>query len=693
MEANPAMRDRDLDDGNQDDILHALHTDTFDSGVDPSSSFPLLGQAEIDRAGYDSYLRATNDWDTFASCPPTVWEGDYASGSLGDPPHTGSFHPPTQLQSSLQQDGFTCEFQDLWNGLDGSIHSGTGSFDFASIFPYSEASSINDADLGQLAIVNQESSVISNDNIVSSFQDSASGILKRWLENHSDHPYPSNDERASLEEQTGLTSKQLSTWFANARRQRKKSLSGHGSSVRSPIQACLAVPPNPAAENWPSMSPLDRWRHSPPEIEAVSRTAITNIFAGSVASKSSSFDRGDLMPAPDDSQPHVHQGPAPTPSVASSESRVSSSSGSSAHSLNSNDSHGSFGRFYASETPRRRRRRKIHPDRPSSKPNRRQFQCTFCTDTFKSKHDWTRHEKTLHLSLESWICAPFGATFRDSSNDEKCAFCDDSDPSKEHVESHRYDECRDKPPALRTFYRKDHLRQHLRLVHGVGKFIPQMEKWKSEVTNINSRCGFCGHTFHLWSERNNHIAHHFRSGAHIKDWRGCRGLDPAVALAVENAMPPYLIDIESRGPEPFSAARRNRKTTTSENLTTRTGAARDAGSYIEQNQPTPFEYLTARLGQFVRKVQAAGTPLTDEMLQREARCFVFGDDDPWNQTAADHPDWLKLFKEGMGLDSTASVIQPDLRPEMDATIMLQRPGFRLPWSTEEWMPHTTPPMI
>lgn len=27
----------------------------------------------------------------------------------------------------------------------------------------------------------------------------------------------------------------------------------------------------------------------------------------------------------------------------------------------------------------------------------RTYQCTFCTETFKTKHDWQRHEKSLHL--------------------------------------------------------------------------------------------------------------------------------------------------------------------------------------------------------------------------------------------------------------------------------------------------------
>jgi hypothetical protein len=41
----------------------------------------------------------------------------------------------------------------------------------------------------------------------------------------------------------------------------------------------------------------------------------------------------------------------------------------------------------------------------------------------------------------------------------------------------------------------------------------------------------------------------------MRDWRGCRGLDPLVALGVENAMPLYQIGIYSMGTEPFSASR------------------------------------------------------------------------------------------------------------------------------------------
>ena len=52
----------------------------------------------------------------------------------------------------------------------------------------------------------------------------------------------------------------------------------------------------------------------------------------------------------------------------------------------------------------RRKQRKVTSSRFRSHQNFvvRKYQCTFCTDTFKTKYDWQRHEASIHLSLEQW---------------------------------------------------------------------------------------------------------------------------------------------------------------------------------------------------------------------------------------------------------------------------------------------------
>jgi hypothetical protein len=84
--------------------------------------------------------------------------------------------------------------------------------------------------------------------------------------------------------------------------------------------------------------------------------------------------------------------------------------------------------------------------------------------------------------------------------------------------------------------------------------IASMDTWKSEAQYIKSRCGFCGMNFDKWQERIDHLAKEFRNGAHMQNWKGCRGLDPHVAIHVTNAMPPYLIANERKSPFPFSAS-------------------------------------------------------------------------------------------------------------------------------------------
>jgi hypothetical protein len=241
-----------------------------------------------------------------------------------------------------------------------------------------------------------------------------------------------------------------------------------------------------------------------------------------------------------------------------------------------------------------------------------------------------------------------------------------------------------------------------------------MESWKSEAQSINSRCGFCGMNFDKWQDRIDHLAKEFRNGASMKDWRGCRGLDAHVAAHVTNAMPPYLIANESKSPFPFSAtnsasmkvSQRGRSLAALNKLMyhqhhnlyleqsdleyllpsdkiSPTGVfiphnmgdvSMDSSSSVSpthasfntHNQtscsasphPNPnatcWEILTLRLGRFARQqIEKHGVDsLTDEMLQSKARQILYDSDDAWEQTAADNPEWLSLFKKAHGLDNT-----------------------------------------
>ncbi|KAJ1323309.1 homeobox domain-containing protein [Microdochium nivale] len=174
---------------------------------------------------------------------------------------------------------------------------------------------------------------------------------------------------------------------------------------------------------------------------------------------------------------------------------------------------------------------------------KRRFQCTFCTDAFVKRHDWQRHEKSQHLALEWWTCCPddgLASTHVDPETAAaSCVFCGLQDPDRRHLDDvHGLGTCAARPEAERTFYRKDHLRQHLRLMHGDCAFAPAMEGWRTELVELKSRCGFCGVDFETWPARVSHLASHFRAGVTMDRWQGDWGLEPGVAASLERATLP-----------------------------------------------------------------------------------------------------------------------------------------------------------
>lgn len=178
------------------------------------------------------------------------------------------------------------------------------------------------------------------------------------------------------------------------------------------------------------------------------------------------------------------------------------------------------------------------------------FQCTFCTETFHTKFTWQRHEKSLHLPLEKWICGQDGPRYLDSQSEARCTFCDQPSPDDSHIETHNYSLCHNRPVKERTFYRKDHLGQHLRLVHNlrpedVGG---RLDRWKAVTPTVQSVCGFCGIGLQTWDTRVDHLADHFKMGSSMADWKGDWGFSDSTLARVEHALPPctFLLFEKSR---------------------------------------------------------------------------------------------------------------------------------------------------
>ena len=367
-------------------------------------------------------------------------------------------------------------------------------------------------------------------------------ILKNWLSTHHRHPYPSEVEKEMLQRQTGLNKTQITNWLANARRRGKvqppRSTSPHfGTSTYS---KSIDIPRRPGTPALEAMNPLQRWANSPPENEPASVSAIARAVTASSSALSSGLNSPYSYNYTDDGSSKSLCNQSSASSLGTSQS--SNGSFSSVYSHGSRNSWGSLGSVQYNSHGRRRRRRRATTKKETSTglaAPLKTFQCTFCTETFRTKHDWQRHEKSLHLSLERWVCAPDGPRVTHPDTGKLCCvFCGEENPDDAHVESHNHSACQERTLEERTFYRKDHLNQHLRLVHNVKFSEWSMQPWKVATPEIRSRCGFCGIVMDTWTIRVDHLAEHFKTGYSMADWKGDWGFDVPVLDMVENSIPP-----------------------------------------------------------------------------------------------------------------------------------------------------------
>ncbi|KAJ5815140.1 hypothetical protein N7474_006917 [Penicillium riverlandense] len=370
-------------------------------------------------------------------------------------------------------------------------------------------------------------------------------VLREWFSQNQTYPYPSEAEKDRLSRETGFSTKRISTWFANARRRQKQKLQ---TSTVHPDSHFRAGSPMVTSTLSSMLTPMERWQVSPPEDEPVPKSVIQDAIASE--SMEAPLDIMDAFLDPfsidgsamdlfnfEDSSSHL---PSSASSFGSRASETSASdSASSAWSYQSSGGEGSFLPFPL--IPKRNTtRRQRHTRRGSTSNDVHQYQCTFCTQSFRKRHDWTRHEKSVHLPLDSWICTPsvddmnrrLKAETGSQSEPSSCPFCELPSPTPSHLEEHEFAVCAEKPITERSFSRKDYLWQHLRKFHGCTKTpVPDLDAWRSSGSVVHSRCGFCERALPSWRARAEHLSEHFRNGARMEQWAGDWGLD-AMAMGV-----------------------------------------------------------------------------------------------------------------------------------------------------------------
>lgn len=403
-----------------------------------------------------------------------------------------------------------------------------------------------------------------------SFSRKGGRVLRNWFQLHQHHPYPTDEEKTLLAYDSGLTRRQVLTWFANARRRHKQRAM---SSMSSP--ALRSGSPRPAPGGFALMTPMERWKSSPPEHEAIPesaiRDAITAVQFDSLTDRPPTLSDDMVIGDMDDVHlQHRIEDAASSSQLGSSVSsfgtrlsRESWDSVSSAWSYRSGEMNLPFPLLADSARDNRisshgNGRRRHYRRRRRTLVEEHRYQCTFCPFSSKKKHDWCRHEKSVHLSLESWICTPtvevmrqIGQTQANGSQPAPdCTLCGKPSPSVGHwADIHDFEICADRPLAERTFARKDHLWQHLQKFHHCrgGSIPPPLAKHlerlcRSERHEVRSRCGFCGCQLQTWGQRVDHLADHFKDGHRMNQWIGDWGLDGVVLQELRDAVLPRMRD-------------------------------------------------------------------------------------------------------------------------------------------------------
>jgi hypothetical protein len=325
----------------------------------------------------------------------------------------------------------------------------------------------------------------------------AKKMLNECFEEHKANPYVTQEKMKVLASQTGLSLRQVRTFFANARARKLPPVPGSATGQQN-----KSANRDIAGSVEEQQNPMQRFLSTSPEDEGISEELVKK------AANRTTHTSSSMM---------VNRESKEVDTLSTSDTTFSSNSGSgsSQASIDSVNSRG----------PRRGRKRQREPtqqvvERVVRKPSNplKKYQCTFCASDFAQKFDWTRHEESVHFPQKQWICMPGGATY-DTDDSPCCVFCNEPNPDVGHLETHNSQTCLSTSLPSRTFLRKDKLVQHLTQVHRCCQFPRRIQDWcvpiKRSVTLV---CGLCGLILPDWHTRTTHISSHYQAGVDMSKW-------------------------------------------------------------------------------------------------------------------------------------------------------------------------------
>lgn len=187
-----------------------------------------------------------------------------------------------------------------------------------------------------------------------------------------------------------------------------------------------------------------------------------------------------------------------------------------------------------------------------------------------------------------------------------------------------------------------------------------MDDWRSSVELVRSRCGFCDAQIESWTERQRHLAEHFRNGSDMMDWKGDRGLDASFERLVENDMPASLIGRSRRSMESSSATRtRHESDAQGFHISQRSNNNNNSQERLEYLDTEAVhgpimkssQHIESILLRYVSEQIAQGHVATDQELQNKISRLVHGPENTWDKGWMGDAQWLEMFKKKAGLIS------------------------------------------